>query len=532
MGARTTSKTIRDLLAHLDDNELVLPEIQREFVWSRKAVMMLFDSLYRGLPIGHMLIWKARRAVIERSLSGHPKRKERVHHRFYGYLLDGQQRLTALKLVRDGDDEYRLLLNLWPDAQKYPDYADLFYWSGSRADDDPWLLPVSDLLQDGFDPLAYLNRLRQDEYYEERFEKEAFQRLTALQKILDYSIGVTEFESDSYEEATELFIRFNSMGRKLNKSDLAMAQLALKVPGLGARDINRAMEAWAPAFRFTRPFLVQCLAAVHTGRMALKESRLFRWDGATEAEIRRSWNRTEKAMSAVVEFLTGVVHWDSAVWVPSFNALIPLIFLSSRGERITERQSELARTWLILTTVRGYFSGAVHTQLDRLLRKLDDKATVKQLWDSSRKRLAKIRPDDFETNRISGAVMAMFVSMIRNAGAKDWKKPVALDGTVLGNDARLQIHHFFPRALLRREKYPTSEIDTFANYTLLSRSTNLHISTEEPATYLQREKVGEPDVDKQCIPLNRDLWRVGRYEDFIDVRRKLLAQRANDFLDL
>ena len=322
------------------------------------------------------------------------------------------------------------------------------------------------------------------------------------------------------------------MGRKLNKSDLALAQLALKVPGLGASDINRAMEAWAPAFRFTRPFLVQCLASVHTGRMALKESRLFRWDDATQAEIRSSWKRTENAISAVLEFLTGVVRWDSAVWVPSFNALIPLVFLSSRGERITERQNELARTWLILTTVRGYFSGAVHTQLDRLLRKLDDKATVKQLWGASRKRLSKIRPDDFETSRISGAVMAMFVSMIRNAGAKDWKKPVALDGTVLGNEAKLQIHHFFPRALLRREKYAASEIDSFANYTLISRSTNLHISTEEPATYLTREKVSRRELDKQCIPLNRDLWRVGRYRDFIEARRRLLAQRANEFLNL
>jgi hypothetical protein len=532
MSARTTSKTVRDLLNHLDDNELVLPEIQREFVWSRKAVMMLFDSLYRGLPIGHMLVWKAGRAVIERSFAHSSKRRGRVHHRFYGYLLDGQQRLTALKLVRDGDQDYRLLLNLWSDVEKYPDAEELFYWYGSWADDDPWLIPVSEVLQEDFDPLAYLSRLRQDEEYEERYEKEAFQRLTALQKILDYSIGISEFESDSYEEATELFIRFNSMGRKLSKSDLAMAQLALKVPGLGARDINRAMEAWAPAFRFTRPFLVQCLAAVHTGRMALKESRLFRWDNATEGEIRKSWKSTEKAISTVVEFLTGVVRWDSAAWVPSFNALIPLIFLASRGERITESQSELARTWLILTTLRGYFSGAVHTRLDRILRKLDDKATVKRLWDGSRKRLYKVRQDDFETNRVGGPAMAMFVSMIRNGGAKDWKKPVALDGTVLGNDAKLQVHHFFPRALLRREKYATNEIDSFANYTLLSRSTNLHISTEEPATYLRREKVSERELDKQCIPLNRDLWRVGRYGGFIEARRRLLAQRANEFLNL
>lgn len=58
-----TSKRLRDLLQHVGDDQLVLPEIQREFVWKRKAVKLLFDSLYRGLPIGHLLVWKATTAV-------------------------------------------------------------------------------------------------------------------------------------------------------------------------------------------------------------------------------------------------------------------------------------------------------------------------------------------------------------------------------------------------------------------------------------------------------------------------------------
>jgi len=126
------------------------------------------------------------------------------------------------------------------------------------------------------------------------------------------------------------------------------------------------------------------------------------------------------------------------------------------------------RRWLILTTARSYFSGAVHTQLDRVLRKLERKPTVKQLWLSTRKRLKKLKPEDFDTNRMSGAVMSLYVSLLRNAGAKDWKEHTPLDGSVQGHNASLQVHHFFPRALLRKEGYDSAQIDTFANYTLLS----------------------------------------------------------------
>src|SRR5438552_14716894 len=95
------SKRLRDLLQHIDADQLVLPEIQREFVWTRKAVKLLFDSLYRSLPIGHMLVWKAATAVNTRDWARRRVRRGMLLANFYGYLLDGQQRLTAIGRVRD-----------------------------------------------------------------------------------------------------------------------------------------------------------------------------------------------------------------------------------------------------------------------------------------------------------------------------------------------------------------------------------------------------------------------------------------------
>ena len=530
MSANTTSKSIRELLAAMDSGELVLPEIQREFVWSKKSVMLLFDSLYRGLPIGHMLVWKTRQRIRTKKYQHATARRTKFHENFYGYLLDGQQRLTAISRVRDADEDYALLVELWPEGDgESPESNSLFSWWGKWADKaEPWVVPVSEVLHENFRPVEYLRTLRTDPEWKDEFERPVVDTLTKVQRVLDYHVGITEFESENYAEATQLFIRFNNTGKRLSKGDLAMAELAVKVPGLGAEEMQATARRW-PGFRFTRSFLVQCLAAVHTGRMNLREPQRV-WGDSTAQAIRQSWRDTERGISELIRLLTGVVRWDSIAWLPSFNALIPLIVIAARGERLAAGDRELARRWLILATVRAYFSGSGHKQLDRVLKRLERKPTVRQLWLGSRKRLRKFSPDDFDTSRISGSVMSLYVSLIRNAGAKDWKDHTPLDGNVQGHNASLQVHHFFPRALLRREGYASSKIDTFGNYAILSKESNLALSTEEPATYLRRVRISNSDLDQQCIPQNESLWRVDQYEKFLQERRKLLAQRANAFL--
>src|SRR3954466_10959856 len=94
------SKRIGKLLDLVDEGQLLLPKIQRDFVWTRKSIKLLVDSLYRGLPIGHMLIWKAETGVEAKSFDKRKLTRGVRIRGFYGYLLDGQQRLTALTHLR------------------------------------------------------------------------------------------------------------------------------------------------------------------------------------------------------------------------------------------------------------------------------------------------------------------------------------------------------------------------------------------------------------------------------------------------
>jgi len=256
------------------------------------------------------------------------------------------------------------------------------------------------------------------------------------------------------------------------------------------------------------------------------------WSNSTPTIIRESWKTTERALSQVVNLVTGTVRWDSATWLPSFNALIPLIVVLAAQKDLGISDRDLARRWLLLSTVHAYFSGSVYTQLDRVLRRLKPKPTMTRLWRNMRKRLRRLRAEDFETGRIAGPVMSLYISMLRHTNARDWKDHTPLNGSVLGHNAKLQVHHFFPRALLNKYDHDTSQIDTFANYTIISANTNLEAGVEPPAAYLPRRKVHKADLEDQCIPLDPALWQVEQYERFLEARRKLLAQRVNDFLGL
>jgi hypothetical protein len=529
--ASHTSKSIRDLLKHVDNDELVLPEIQRDFVWTSRSVLKLFDSLYRGMPIGHILVWKARQAVDAKAFSGkaNPVAPGQIES-FYGYLLDGQQRLTAIARVRDMDGDYPLRFNLKPSAGSSTDTR--FAWDSKKNSGDSWYVSVADVLNKALKPVQMLDEIRAREGVSQEVAEQIQADFLRLQQVLDYPVGVTEFESEDYREATELFIRFNGTGRRLSKSDLAMAEMALSVPGLAGQEMLALRRRW-PAFPFTAPFLVQCLLAVHTDRLALREINTV-WGAGDEKAVRASWRKVERAIEQVVTLLTGTVRWHRLSSLPSINALIPLIYVAANTAKLEASDRDLARRWLHLTTVHYMFSGSANTTLDRIIRKLSENASMKALWASTSKgNLRALKAADFDTSRLSGPEMALFSAMLSSADARDWQqRERRLDGSVLGKSATLHVHHFFPRALLKKHGHDDAWINTMANYTILCADTNLNVGTEEPATYLERLKIPDELMAAQCIPTDKSLWRVLNYEKFIAARQKLFAERANMYLGL
>lgn len=523
------NKTLRELLTHYDSDELILPEIQRDFVWGKKNILLLFDSLYRGLPIGSMLVWKAKKIVPTRYFSSHAKKIDN----FYGYLLDGQQRLTALKRVRENDENYPLLFSLLP-IDKVDKNKNRFQYYSSKNKNNPWFIPVSEVLSSKFYYVNALSAIKEKTKTNDVDIQIAALSLNQLQNILNYTVGVIEFDEDDYSTATELFIRFNSTGKSLNRNDLISAELAIKVENLVSKKIKPFSTKYDD-FKFTIPFLMQCLTAVHTGKMKFNSPDEI-WKDSNQNKIRNSWKKTEKGLGRLINFLTGYVKWNSDQWIPSMNALIPLVFILS-NQKFNKNDQKIARKWLLLATVHAYFSGSVHSTLDKLLRKMSKAGNnkMKKLWDMTKQELPAIKPDIFQVKRQSGAIMSLYISMLRNSNGRDWAASKnQLNGNVQGHNANLEIHHIFPRDILLKNGYSYEVINTFANYAVISKEANIAISNEIPAKYLTKNDdkicIKKKDLKDQGISENKDLWKINRYKRFIVERRRLLAKSTNEYL--
>ena len=233
--------------------------------------------------------------------------------------------------------------------------------------------------------------------------------------------GCDRCETEDYREATQVFIRFNSTGKRLSKGDLFLAELAVQVPGLATKDLQRAAQKH-PNFEFTMPFLTQCLLAVCTGRLKTKAKEAWKDENGndyTQAQIKEAWRNTERGLGHVIRFLTSTVRWQSADLIPSFNALIPLIVIAAENNGINPRDAELARRWLLLAGVRTF--QWLRPQRDRQNPPSPEKANIRPrvVQCNGAKSPGKSRHQIFRSRGLV-PVTSMYLSMLAERDARDW----------------------------------------------------------------------------------------------------------------
>ena len=78
---------IHELLSDIRNQNLLLPEFQREYVWSREQAKQLFVSLAKQYPIGSLLFWKTGTPPELKNVNEIPEKLGTVQ-----IILDGQQR--------------------------------------------------------------------------------------------------------------------------------------------------------------------------------------------------------------------------------------------------------------------------------------------------------------------------------------------------------------------------------------------------------------------------------------------------------
>ena len=228
---------LEQILGFIKSGQIAIPEIQRPFVWKPKQVRDLIDSLYMGYPTGYLII----------SQSPDMRLKDGSLSVGKQILIDGQQRVTALmtaivgmEVLNSSFKKKRIKISFNPLAN--PDEEEELFKVQDNAilKDKRWIPDIADVFKSDFDLWQFVNQ-----YCENNPEISGSQLNNILMRLIDIKnrqIGVITLSKDlNIDEVTEIFIRINSQGAKLNQADFAMSKIAANVE-YGGNTLRKAID--------------------------------------------------------------------------------------------------------------------------------------------------------------------------------------------------------------------------------------------------------------------------------------------------
>jgi hypothetical protein len=522
--------TIQELVAQIRADEIVLPEFQRGYVWTRDQVRKFALALYRRYPTGHLLIWKTTKPGGVRGATSKTGQYSQL-------LLDGQQRLTTLYVFFEGSPPpfyggEKLFFELYFNVQT----EEFRFWQKTLMDGNPSWISVQGFLKEGLNKL--LDRLDEMSELEKALVQNNLARFNRLDSIRNYPYQVDFLTSDelTVKDVVEIFNEVNSAGTPLTKADLALAHMCTVWPD--ARTVLRSFSSSMSlnGFGIDLDFLVRCIAAVASGSVLLEGS----FYKVGEEDLKAAWNKVATSFEYLINVLRHDAYIDSLRDLPTRSVLLPItVYLARTGAsfRSAAQQARFIR-WMFLAGIWARYSGATESTLQKdvsLLDEADPTVALEEAILGERGRLA-LESRDILGKGAGAAVGKMAYVVARANDGKDWFTGQSLYNKAVGKSSGLEEHHIFPRAVLYKSGYDTTKdrrtVNEVANRVFLAKVANQKIKAAKPGSYLPLvQKLHPGALQAHSVPMDPELWEVENYQAFLVARSKLLAGQINTFLD-
>ena len=543
-------KPIKSLVDSFLSGEILLPNIQRKYVWKKAKARDLVDSIYKGYPSGSILLRKidaparTRRAAVEQTGAS----KGRL------LLLDGQQRLTSLAAVLRGkpvrtsvkgkikSEKIEIYFNVGHDE----DYAGagagrgkgargrrIFEVKSPSVASDPLWIPVTELVEKG---VSYALASTGISQADSNFGKYNDRLNELYRKLESYSYASLELDSGTPEPiVAEIFVRLNSGGAKLRKADLALAQVTPHWPGMMDKLVDLSASCRRKSFNMDEGFLARCLVAASTG-----QSRLEGVGASDVGGLKENWDNARRGIRFAIDFCQNDALIETSEVLPSLYPLIPIMRLAIKNNfNFSPALASKTRKWLYLALIWSRYSGSFETALDEDLAAIRDSDDPEAMIEKIRRQSGRLEvsAEDFEGKSTRSPLLNMMYILARHAGAKDWGKGIAIradpgkglsraHGKIFGSSG-------IKAALVKRHGAAKARrlLSDVANTAFVANHRRV-VGQKAPDAYLPtiRQKMGDAALDAQCVPASPSLWKVENYEDFLRRRRGLLAGRINALL--
>lgn len=575
------AKTIADILRGIQQQDFVLPAIQREFVWDADTqVTRLFDSIMRGYPIGAFLSWRVKPPLVGQ-------------FKFYGFMrdyhqlesphcpvldlpadqpvtaiLDGQQRLTSLNIGlrgtharrkkygwRENPDAYpvrRLWLNLLSNApeNELGMVHDFRFFSEppnpvlgldeSSENRPQYWYPVSRIFNEP-NPIVASRFLLEAGLG--AADAVAADRLGRLYEVVhnEKLVGFFREDEQDIDRVLDIFIRVNSAGKPLSQSDLLLSILTSQFTERDARaavhSLVDEMNQIGYGFDFDKDLILKAgLALMDVSDFSFKVKNFSRENTLL---LDKHWDE----IAAVLRLTAGLLadFGFSAASLSANSVVVPIAcYLHHRGlgqsyrlAGVHDQDRRALRQWVNRTLIKpGIWGSGLDTTLRDLRTAIKttggDGFPTKELEDALRKRGKTI---EFSP----GEVVDLLATPYTQRGC------FALLATMFPNvDTRNVFHidHVFPQKIFTKKALQDGGLDAarievvqerrhrLANLQLLEGPVNVEKQAAMPAAWAT-SKYGEDGLSdylaRHDLPQIPDT--IAGFEAFYVARKRRLARR-------
>ena len=574
---RTTTADLRSLIADIESGAIGLPDIQRPFVWPNQKVRDLFDSMYRGYPVGYLLFWKnglrgdrtIGRGAGRRALDTRPRAPEMV-------IVDGQQRLTSLYAVIKGvpvvDKNWvqrtiRIAFNPLEERFEVADAA--------IRRDKAFIADISVIWTDSIFTVAndYLDGLTATRSVDGETVSRVQQAIQRLHSLEQFHFTVLELDANVSEEAvSDVFVRINSEGTPLNQADFVLTLMSVF-----REDARKQLEKFcrsakqqdtsplSPYNHFIQPSPDQLLR-VSVG-VAFKRARLqyvysilrgkdLETGRFSEALRVAQFDKLQRAQEQALEITCwhDFMHclrtagFRSGKMISSTNNLLfsYVLYLIGRNEHGVEKDvlRKIIAQWFFMSAVTGRFTGSPESAMEFDLARLRDARDATSFVDILR-RICGIAlthdfwkvtlPNDLATSSPRSPSLHAYNAALVLLDAPVLFSPAKMVDVLdpdTPSDRRVERRHLYAKPHLAALGVSgTRSTNQIANYAYMEDATHAKLSAGAPADSVPGmvQEIEHEDLERMhyfhALP---EGWERMKYAAFLEKRRELIAQVVND----
>ncbi len=555
-------KSIKEVVDELNVRYF-LPDIQREYVWLKKAdekkIEQLFDSILRGYPIGSFLFWKLQKEDIAKSdeqdenklnfqlyqfITNYDERKphnekiriEQIKRDELYIVLDGQQRLTSLYIGLKGTrtlkkerarsdnpnayEEKRLYLNLkhQPNMDNPEDnYEFEFHAKKPENDKKHFWFKVGDILELESGVLNYVN--------EHRLEKNELDLLEKLKDAFHNKQLISFFEEKekNLNKVLNIFIRVNSGGVKLSYSDLLMSILTASF----SSDIREKMNELVDTLKdkgFSNmgqdQVLKTCLLLI--GKDTTFELKNFNKNNIKEIED--NWEKITESIYNAAKLLE---NFGYANYLGSAYILSSLAYFYFLNSKMNENDKEQALKFVRNAQITSYFSSTTDTKLSAIAHSIKEARTFEAFNHNLAKHQTwplKITNDAIEEMMCSSSQFRVFPILQILYPNLNYKTTT------------FHIDHIYPKSKFEKENKKLDK-DFYENHLynlqLLEGAENQAKKDKDPEVWLKEEYKDERAIEeykkRNYIDPNLKLeWE--NIKEFREKREEAIIEKLKEVL--